>query len=35
VAVARGHKSRVKTLEIGGDPGTLAKLVAERVAALG
>jgi uncharacterized protein (TIGR00251 family) len=35
VAVARGHKSRVKTLEIGGDPGTLAQLVAERVAALG
>jgi uncharacterized protein (TIGR00251 family) len=35
VSVARGHKSRVKTLEIGGEPGTLEALVAERVAALG
>jgi hypothetical protein len=35
VSVARGHKSRVKTLEIGGEPGTLEALVAERIAALG
>jgi uncharacterized protein YggU (UPF0235/DUF167 family) len=35
VAVARGHKSRVKMLEIGGEPGVLEKLVAARVAALG
>ena len=34
VAVARGHKSRVKMLEIGGEPGVLEKLVAARVAAL-
>jgi uncharacterized protein len=34
VKVARGHKSRVKTLEIAGDPGTLERLVAARVAAL-
>jgi uncharacterized protein (TIGR00251 family) len=35
VAVAHGHKSRVKTLEIGGDPGDLEALVAARVEALG
>ena len=34
VAVARGHKSRFKMLEIGGEPGVLEKLVAARVAAL-
>jgi uncharacterized protein len=34
VSVARGHKSRIKTLEIDGEPATLAALVAERVAAL-
>jgi uncharacterized protein (TIGR00251 family) len=34
VVVARGHKSRVKTLEIEGDPGTLEMLVAARVQAL-
>ncbi len=34
VAVARGHKSRLKMLEIGGEPGALEKLVAARVAAL-
>jgi uncharacterized protein len=35
VSVARGHKSRVKMLEIGGEPAVLGKLVAARVAALG
>jgi hypothetical protein len=35
VAVARGHKSRVKTLQIGGEPGALASLVAARVDLLG
>ncbi len=35
VTVARGHKSRVKMLEIGGEPGVLEKLVAARIAALG
>lgn len=35
VRVARGHKSRVKTLEIDGDPGALETLVAAHVAALG
>jgi uncharacterized protein YggU (UPF0235/DUF167 family) len=35
VAVARGHKSRVKMLAIGGEPGMLEKLVAARVAAFG
>jgi uncharacterized protein (TIGR00251 family) len=35
VRVARGHKSRIKTLEIDGDPGALERLVAARVAALG
>jgi uncharacterized protein (TIGR00251 family) len=35
VAVVRGHKSRLKMLEIGGEPGVLEKLVAARVAALG
>ena len=35
VAVARGHKSRVKTLEIDGELGALEALVAERVQALG
>jgi uncharacterized protein len=34
VAVVRGHKSRVKTLELAGDPGTLDELLAGRVAAL-
>jgi uncharacterized protein YggU (UPF0235/DUF167 family) len=34
VKVARGHKSRVKTLEIGGDPGMLERLIAARVEAL-
>jgi uncharacterized protein (TIGR00251 family) len=34
VTVARGHKSRVKTLQIAGDPDTLEGLVAARVAAL-
>jgi hypothetical protein len=34
VRVARGHKSRVKTLEIGGAPGVLEELVAARVRAL-
>jgi uncharacterized protein (TIGR00251 family) len=34
VAVARGHKSRVKMLEIGGEPGALQALVAARVGAL-
>lgn len=34
VSVVRGHKSRVKALEIAGDPGTLETLVAARVAAL-
>jgi uncharacterized protein (TIGR00251 family) len=34
VRVARGHRSRVKTLEIAGDADTLAGLVAARVAAL-
>jgi uncharacterized protein (TIGR00251 family) len=34
VRIARGHKSRVKTLEIAGDPDTLERLVAARVAAL-
>ncbi len=35
VAVARGHKSRVKMLEIGGEPRALEALVAARVDALG
>jgi uncharacterized protein YggU (UPF0235/DUF167 family) len=35
VAVARGHKSRLKILEIGGEPRTLEALVAARVEALG
>jgi hypothetical protein len=35
VAVARGHKSRVKMLEIGGEPRTLEALIAARLAALG
>jgi uncharacterized protein (TIGR00251 family) len=35
VAVARGHKSRVKTLAIGGEPAALEALVAARVEALG
>jgi uncharacterized protein len=35
VTVARGHKSRVKMLEIGGEPSVLEKLVAARIAALG
>src|SRR5262249_34999586 len=34
VAVARGHKSRVKMLEIGGEPAALEALVAARVDAL-
>ena len=34
VRIARGHKSRVKTLEIAGDADTLERLVAARVAAL-
>jgi uncharacterized protein YggU (UPF0235/DUF167 family) len=34
VTVARGGKSRVKTLDIGGDPGELEPLVAARIAAL-
>ena len=34
VTVAKGYKSRVKMLEIGGAPSVLEKLVAERVAAL-
>jgi uncharacterized protein (TIGR00251 family) len=34
VAVARGHTSRVKTLQIGGDPGALEALLARRVDAL-
>jgi uncharacterized protein len=34
VAVARGHKSRVKMLEIGGEPGRLEELVAARVGTL-
>jgi uncharacterized protein YggU (UPF0235/DUF167 family) len=34
VRVARGHKSRIKTLEIGGDPGMLEALLAARVEAL-
>ena len=34
VRIARGHKSRVKTLEIAGDADTLEGLVAARVAAL-
>ena len=35
VAVARGHKSRLKILEIGGEPRTLEALVTARVEALG
>jgi uncharacterized protein YggU (UPF0235/DUF167 family) len=35
VTVARGHKSRVKTLAIGGVPAELEALVAARVAQLG
>jgi len=35
VAVARGHKSRVKMLEIGGEASVLEELLAARVAALG
>lgn len=35
VTVARGRKSRVKMLEIGGEPGVLEKLLAARVEALG
>jgi uncharacterized protein YggU (UPF0235/DUF167 family) len=34
VRVVRGHKSRVKTLEIGGDPPVVEKLTAARVEAL-
>ena len=34
VTVAAGRKARVKTLEIGGDPGALETLVAARVQAL-
>jgi uncharacterized protein (TIGR00251 family) len=34
VRVARGHKSRVKALEIDGEPGMLAALIAARVEAL-
>jgi uncharacterized protein len=34
VAVARGHKSRVKTLQIGGEPGAIEALVAAHVDAL-
>ena len=34
VAVARGHKSRVKTLQIEGEPSALEALVAVRVGAL-
>ncbi|HEY1246816.1 MAG TPA: DUF167 family protein [Hyphomicrobiaceae bacterium] len=34
VAVARGHKSRVKTLQIGGEPGALEALLAQRVHAV-
>jgi uncharacterized protein YggU (UPF0235/DUF167 family) len=34
VAVAQGHKSRVKTLAVGGAPAELEALVAARVAAL-
>ena len=34
VTVARGGKSRVKTLDIGGEPGELETLIAARVAAL-
>jgi uncharacterized protein len=35
VTVAKGHKSRVKMLEIGGEPAVLENLVAARIAALG
>jgi uncharacterized protein YggU (UPF0235/DUF167 family) len=34
VAVTRGHKSRVKTLQIGGEPHVLEALLARRVDAL-
>src|SRR5262249_21441364 len=34
VAVTRGHKSRVKMLEIGGEPAMLEALIAARVEAL-
>src|SRR5262245_27117162 len=34
VAVARGHKSRVKMLEIGGEPGARETLIAAPVDAL-
>lgn len=34
VTVALGGKSRIKTLDIGGEPGELATLIAARVAAL-
>jgi uncharacterized protein YggU (UPF0235/DUF167 family) len=34
VTVAKGYKSRVKMLEIGGDPSVLEELVAARIAAL-
>jgi uncharacterized protein (TIGR00251 family) len=34
VVVARGHKSRVKTLQIGGEPGAVEALLAARVDAL-
>ena len=34
VVLARGHKSRVKMLEIDGEPGWLEELVAARVGAL-
>jgi uncharacterized protein (TIGR00251 family) len=34
VAVARGHKSRVKTLRIGGEPDVLEAMLAQRVGAL-
>jgi uncharacterized protein (TIGR00251 family) len=34
VAVARGHTSRVKTLQIGGEPDVLEALLAQRVDAL-
>lgn len=34
VGVSRGQKSRVKTLQIGGEPGALEALLAERMQAL-
>lgn len=35
VAVAKGHKSRVKMLEISGEPSVLERLVMARLAVLG